>query len=434
MDTEISRMPSKKARRASTPTVLQMEAVECGAAALGSILAYYGCNVPLEALRRDCGVSRDGSRADNISKAAKKYGLVGKFYKKEPAALFETVKMPVIVFWNFYHFVVVEGYSRGKVYINDPANGPRTVSWEEFDEAFTGVAMHFEPGENFEKKGALLSDFKRIARRLKGLEDGLIFAVIATLFLVVPGLAVPVFLRVFVDKILVKQLYGWIPPLLIGMGITMIVSSILTWMQQYYLLRTQTKMALKNSGVFMWHILRLPIQFFSQRYAAEITQRSQLNDMLANIFSGQLATASLNVIMVFFYGVILFLYSWQLALIGIITVMANFAFLWKMSRSRRDTCLKMMQEKGKMTATTMAALQMVETIKAQASEDEVFNYWAGFQAKAASCSQKLGRTVQHMTVMPQFLMMANRFVILCAGALLIMRGMMTVGELVAFQM
>ncbi len=434
MTENISRKSLKKVRRVYTPTVLQMEAVECGAAALGIILAYYGCNVPLEELRRDCGVSRDGSRADNIVKAAKKYGLKGNFYKKEPAALFSTVKMPVLVFWDFCHYVVVEGCSRSKVFLNDPATGPRTVSVEEFDESFTGVAMYFEPGENFKKRGVLLTDFKRVFRRLKGLEDGLVFAVLATLFLVLPGLAVPVFLRVFVDKIMVKQMYGWVPALLIGMAIVMIVRSVLTWVQQFYLLRTQTKMVLKSTSNFMWHVLRLPIQFFSQRYAAEITQRSQLNDTLANIFSGQLATAFLNIIMVVFYGIVLFLYSWPLALIGIITIMANFAFLSKMSRSRRDTCLKMMQEKGKMTATTMAAFQMIETIKAQASEDEVFNYWAGFQAKAANCSQQLGKTVQQMVVMPQFLMLANRFIVLCAGALLIIHGKMTVGELVAFQM
>jgi len=411
-----------------------MEAVECGAAALGIILAYYGCNVPLEELRRDCGVSRDGSRADNISKAAQKYGLKGKFFKKEPASLFDTVKMPVIVFWNFCHFIVIEGCSKGKVFINDPATGPRTISWKEFDESFTGVAMYFEPGENFTKRGMLLTGFKRVLRRLKGLNDGLVFAVLATLFLILPGLAVPVLLSVFVDKIMVKQMYDWVPPLLIGLAITMIVRSILTWAQQYYLLRTQTKMVLKSTSCFMWHILRLPIQFFSQRYAAEITQRSQLNDTLANIFSGQLATAFLNIIMVFFYGLALFMYNWSLALVGVITVMANFAFLSKMSRSRRDMCLRVMQEKGKMTATTMAAFQMIETIKAQAGEDDVFNYWAGFQAKAATCSQQLGRTVQQMVVMPQFLMLANSAIVLCAGALLIMNGKMTVGELVAFQM
>ena len=255
---------TKRYRRVRTPTVLQMEAVECGAAALATVLAYYGRIVPLEALRVACGVSRDGTKAGNILKAAHEYGLKAKGFSKRPEALF-AMKLPLVVFWNFNHFVVVEGFAKDRVYLNDPAVGPRHVTWDEFTDSFTGVVLAFEPGEKFEPGGKKRGLWSILRARLVGSEVGLSYVVLASLGLAIVGLIIPIFSKFFIDYVLASRFSEWITPLLIGMAATAGLRTGLTWLQQYYLLKLSTKMTVTSSYVFLKHLLNLPMEFFTQR-------------------------------------------------------------------------------------------------------------------------------------------------------------------------
>jgi len=425
-------MKVKPEQRIKVPTVLQMEAVECGAASLAMILAYWGRYVPLEELRQACGVSRDGSKASNIMKAARKYGLEAKGYRKEPVSVKE-MQFPMIIHWNFNHFLVLEGFQNGKVFLNDPVMGPRTVSEEEFDQSFTGVVMAFKPGPDFLKGGEKPSIVTALKKRVKGSETALTYVILVGLALVIPGLLIPVFSKIFVDDILLANKQAWLVPLLLGMGLTGLLRGILTWIQKYYLLRLQTKIALTTSGQFMWHVLRLPVVFFSQRFAGDISTRMQSNDKVAMLVSGQLATNALNLIMIVFYFVLMVQYSLLLSLVGAVVAVVNILYLRYVSEKRVDLNRMLQQDRGKIIGTAMSGLQVIETLKATGSESDFFAKWSGYQAKALNAEQQIGVTNQYLSAIPIFLFTITNTVVLVIGGFIILNGGMTIGGLVAFQ-
>ncbi|HFC11889.1 MAG TPA: ATP-binding cassette domain-containing protein, partial [Anaerolineae bacterium] len=409
-----------------------MEMVECGAAALGIVLGYHGLFVPLEELRVTCGVSRDGSKASNVVKAARKYGMVAKGYRRTPESARE-MTFPAIVHWNFNHFLVVEGFHKDIVYLNDPASGPRTVSAEEFDEAFTGVILTFEKGEEFQKGGRKNNVLPSLIKRLRGSSEALVFVVLASLALVIPGLLIPTFSRIFVDSYLVDGRTEWILPLIIGMGVTAIMRSILTWLQQRYLLRLETKLALTTSGQLVWHILRLPMEFFTQRSAGDISSRIRSNDRVAKLLSGELATTALNSILIVFYATLMWLYSPLLTVIGATIAGFNGIVLRYVSRKRVDINQKMIQDQAKLIGTSFSGLQSIETIKATGREDDFFARWAGYQTKLVNAKQELGVFTQIVMVVPTFLASLATALVLIVGGYNVIAGTMTIGMLVAFQ-
>jgi NHLM bacteriocin system ABC transporter peptidase/ATP-binding protein len=416
-----------------SPTVLQMEAVECGAAALAIVLAHYGRWVPLEELRVACGVSRDGSKASNMVKAARNYGLVAKGFKKEPQAL-RSLKLPAILHWNFNHFLVLDGFRKGRVFLNDPATGPRDVSEEELDQAFTGVVMTFEPGPEFARKGDPPRLIPALRRRLSGSRAALVFVFLAGLALAVPSLVVPVFSKVFVDSVLLESRRDWLPPLLFGMGTAGLLMGLLTWIQQVYLLRLETRLAVGSSSRFLWHVLRLPTEFFSQRYAGDISSRVAINDRVAQLLSRDLATNALGAVMIVFFAAVLFQYDAVLTLIGIAVVSLNVAALRYVSRKRVDGNRRLVQDQGKLLGTAIGGLQTIETLKATGGESDLFARWAGYQAKVVNGRQELERYTQLLDTVPPLLSALNTALILGIGGLRVINGSLSLGGLVAFQL
>ena len=425
----LDQAPPKAVR---TPTVLQMEAVECGAAALAIVLAHFGRWVPLEELRIACGVSRDGCKASNVVKAARQYGLEAKGYKREPQSL-RSLKPPMILHWNFNHFVVLEGFRKGQVHLNDPAVGPRVVTEEELDQAFTGVVMTFQPGPEFEPQGEPPRLIPSLRRRLTGSRAALAFVLLAGLALVIPGLAVPVFSKVFIDSVLLEGRQDWLRPLLLAMGMTALVLGGLTWLQQAYLLRLETRMAVGASSRFLWHVLRLPVEFFTQRYAGDISARVGINDRVAQLLSRDLATNVLGAIMVVFFAVVLFRYDPVLTGMGIAIALLNVAALHYVSRKRVDGNRRLLQDQGKMMGTALGGLQTIETLKATGSESDLFTRWSGYQAKVVNARQDLERYTQLLDAVPPLLGAVNTALILGIGGLRVMNGTLSLGGLVAFQ-
>jgi NHLM bacteriocin system ABC transporter peptidase/ATP-binding protein len=415
-----------------TPTLLQMEAVECGAAALGIVLGYYGRIVPLPKLREECGVSRDGSKAFNIIKVAINYGLNAKGLKV-PLENLNTLRPPYIVFWNFNHFLVVEGLGKKHVYLNDPATGRRSVSLDEFDQGYTGVVLVMEPGSNFKKGGKKSSIVSALGSRLQNSLGTILFCLLVGLLLTIPRLAVPAFSQVFIDEILVQDRQEWVRPLLLGMLLTGVLRAFLARLRLTYLRRLMVKLSVSLSGQFLWHILRLPVSFYAQRFAGEISSRVQLNDTVAEVLSGRLATTVIDAVMMVVYLLIMIQYNLVLSAITVSFAAINILALQFLSQARVDANLRLAQEYGKVSGVTVSGIQTIETIKASGLESDLFSRFAGYYAKALNAQQELGLQTQILTTLPTFLTALTTASILVVGGLEVMNGQLSIGMLVAYQ-
>jgi NHLM bacteriocin system ABC transporter peptidase/ATP-binding protein len=418
--------------RVKTKTRLQMEGTECGAVALGIVLEHFGTYVPPVTLRQQCGVSRDGSKASNILKAARQHGLEARGFRKEPAQVRE-LPLPAIVHWNFNHFLVVEGFRGDRVHLNDPATGRRTVTAEEFDQAFTGVVLTFEPTDEFEPSGTRPRLLPSLLTRLRGARGAVLFLVIAGLGLVLPGLAVPVFGQVFVDEILVGGKRDWLWALLAGLAATALVRVILTHLQRRYLARLLMRLAVGMSSTFLWHVLRLPITFFAARSPGDLASRVQLNDQAASLLSGRMAGVVLDMILVVFYAALMVVYDPLLTMIGLGAAVLHVVLLVAQQRGRTDDSIRVSVEAGKLAGIAAGGLSMIETLKATAGESAFFASWAGHQAKLSQSQQRMARRDQIVGTLVSAIGRLNTLLVLGVGALRVMDGHLSLGGLVAFQ-
>ncbi len=419
--------------RAKVPVVMQMEALECGAASLCMVMAYYDKWVPLEQVRKDCGVSRDGSKASNILKAARSYGFTAKGYRFEPDMLREKGTFPCIIHWNFNHFVVCDGFKGDKVYLNDPAKGDYAVSAKTFDESFTGICLMIEPGEGFEPSGKPKSIWGFARNRLRGAESALAFTVITSIIASLIGILTAGMSRIFLDELLTGKEPQWFGPFLIALGTLTLIQLAAAWIQAVYALRLDGKMAVVGNSTYMWKVLRLPMEFFTQRMAGDIQLRKSANASISGEIVNTLAPLALNTAMMIFYLVVMLRYSWLLTLVGLFSVLAQIVVSQLISRKRINITRVMMRDSGKLAAATVSGIEMIETIKASGSENGYFEKWAGYQASVNTQNVRFQRLNQYLGMIPSVITKALNVAVLALGVWLTMNGQFTVGMVFAFQ-
>ena len=418
---------------AKVPVVMQMEALECGAASLAMVLAYYGKWVPLEQVRVDCGVSRDGSNARNILRAARSYGLVAKGYRYEPEALRKEGKFPCIIHWNFNHFVVLNGFRGKKAVLNDPAKGTYTVSMRTFDEAFTGICLLFAPGEDFCPGGKPQSMISYAKKRLVGAGSAIAFVTLTTVISSLLGVITPAFSRIFLDRLLTQENPGWLMPFVLAFAGIGVVQLIVAVIQAVYSLRISGKLAVVGNTTFMWKILRMPMEFFSQRMAGDIQGRQSANAMIAEQLVNTFAPLVLEAAMMVFYLVVMLRYSVVLTLIGLFSVLANLVISQIVLKKRINITRVQMRDAGKLAGTTVAGIEMIETIKASGAENGFFEKWAGYQASVNTNQVHFQRINQLFGLLPELINALCGTAVLITGVFLAMEGAFTIGMIMAFQ-
>ena len=417
----------------NVPQIMQMEALECGAACLGMVLAYYGRWVPLEQLRIDCGVSRDGSKASNIARAAMAYGLDVQAKSRSAKVLREKGTFPCIIYWNFNHFVVLTGFGRNCAYLNDPGRGQVKVPMSEFEESFTGIVLSFEKTDAFEEGGQKPDTIAFARKRLKGLGAPIAFVMATAAITSIVTIANTTFSQVFLDRILTGKNPDWLvqlTALIIGAAIMMGIVSILN---AVYLMRIQGKIAAVSSSRFMRHLLHLPMGFYAQRMVGDLQQRQASNESIAFTLVSQLAPVLINTVLLILYLAIMLSKSVLLTIVGVAAIILNALVARYTSNKRKNIARSLAADGGKLYATAVGGVQMIETIKAAGAEDGYFSRWAGYQASVNEGKARMASVNEYLGAIPQALTQVANVVVLVLGIWLIVKGGFTAGALLAFQ-
>lgn len=415
-----------------TPTVFQMEATECGAASLSMIFAYYGKEIPLEQMRIETGVSRDGSKASNIVRAAKRLGLKAKGYRYSLRKLVEEASVPCVIHWNFNHFVVFEGKKGKYYYLNDPAGGRRKLTKEELDQGYTGITIQFKRGPGFQKERQKRTLLRFIQRRLEGQTMAVVSLLVIGLFLVVPGIMMPVFSEVFIDDILIGQTTSWFMQFLILMGATIAFQAFFTYLKSALLLKLQNKLALVSAHKFISHMLRLPMAFYDQRNVGDLSGRVENNNNVSMFLAGDLGETILNIFVSCFYLILLLLYSPLLTLIGVAGAAVNILLMMLSASKLEDMSKKMQQDTGKMYGVFYTGVSITSTLKASGAENEYVGRIIGNYGKVAEKSQEMSRTQEILNSIPEISKNTTNVLVLMAGGILVIGGSLSVGQLVAY--
>ena len=418
---------------AKVPVVMQMEALECGAACLTMVMAYYGKWVPLEQVRLDCGVSRDGSSAKNILLAARSYGFAVQGYRCEPETLREQIAFPCIIHWNFNHFVVLDGFRGKHALLNDPARGEVKVSLEEFDRAFTGVCLELTPGPDFAPGGKRKSTAAFARRRLTGAGGAVAFVALSTAIGSLFGILNPVFSRFFLDRLLTGENRELLTPFLVLLLVLGCAQIAAAWVQAVYSMKINGKLAIVGSSTYMWKVLSLPMAFFSQRMAGDLLQRKETNAAIAGTLVNTFGPLVLNTAMMVFYLAVMLRYSVPLTVVGLVTILINLLVSRLISRKRVNLTRVQMRDGGKLAAATVSGIQMVETIKSSGAEAGFFRKWAGYQAAVNTAAVRFARLNQYLGLIPVLVSALANAAVLILGVWLAMEGSFTLGMILSFQ-
>ena len=422
-----------KKKYTRVPVIMQLEALECGAASLAMVMAYYDKWVPLEQVRSDCGVSRDGSNARNIAKAAKSYGFNVRAFSRTPKSIREKGVFPCIIHWNFNHFVVLDGFKGKYACINDPARGFVKVSAEEFDRAFTGIALEITPGEDFMPGGRKRSMLEFARKRLMGAGAALVFVMLTSVISSLFGIVNPIMSKVFIDRLLTGKNHEWLMPFIGLMSALAAVQLIVLFVQTIYSLKINGKMTVTGSTAYMWKVLHMPMEFFSQRMAGDIQLRQNTNATIAGTLVNTFAPLLLDSILIVFYLVLMLRQSPMLTVIGIGTMVLNILASHIISEKRVNITRVMQRDSAKLSATTVAGVEMIETIKANGAENGFFQKWAGYQASVNTQNVKSDKVNSFLGMIPDFLAFVANDAVMVMGVYLVMNNRFTLGGLLMFQ-
>ena len=419
-------------KRTVTPTVFQFGLTECGPACLKIILAYWGRWVSLEELRESSGAARDGTRAANLLKAARTYGLDAEGYRRELDEL-SSIPMTCIFDWGFNHFVVLERISKRYANINDPERGRRRVPIHEMDKHFTGIVLSFKPSADFVRRGSAPNLVASLLTWMQTSRAGLAHIALATVLLMLPSIAVPAIMRLFIDAYMMRRGSDWGMALAAAFGVAIVLQSSLMWTLQRSLLRLEIHILSSRSIDLFWRIIHMPLNFFLQRTPSDLVGRIDANQRVAQLIAGSLIPTVIRVITMATFAIVMLTYDTILTLVVLLCgccMLLLVLFTW---RPIQRLTRRSVQNQGRVTAFALNGLTGFESLKANGGESTFFNVWAGHHSESVAIEQALGISSLLLNSGTMWLLGLGNAAVLLVGAYRVMAGELTIGSLVAFQ-
>jgi len=417
-------------RRIRTPLIPQLEAAECGAASLGIILAHFGCWTPMEELRLACGVSRNGANAADIVRAGERYGLEIRGWRRSLEGLAETA-LPAILFWEFNHFLVLEGISGDRYLLNDPANGRRSVSIQSFSESYTGVVLTAQRTDAFRPGGDPPGLWRQLWPWLRQARGALAYVALAGLLLAIPALALPILLSVFVDDVLAGPQRDWGGWIIGAMLLAAAAVYLLSWLQQLILRKTAIQLAVVNAQRLLWRLFRLPTQYYSHRFAGDLAARVGLVDDIAAGAARQVVGIAVELVMSALLFILLAVYDPLIAVIVLAIAVANVLFARLLSRARTDHYRQLRREQALLFGIETAGLRQIDSLRATAGEQDFFLRWSGYQARELKARQRFVELGYVNASLPRLFALLGGMAVLGLGGWRVIEGDLSIGELVA---
>lgn len=411
---------------------MQMESVECGAASLAMILAYYGRWVPLDKLREDCGVSRDGTSTDDILEAARGYGLEANGFSLSIDGLKEKKPFPCIVQWNVNRFVVLTGIRGNHAYINDPGRGRIRYPIQILERYYSGVTLTFSPAESFEKGGSKPSSLRFAMERLRGLRSGIAVVLATSALASIAAVLFTTTGKAVVDYYITGEETSSPVGFVLALFGLCVIFGVMQIIRSIHMVRLQGRSAVVDSSRFIQRLLHLPMTFYSQRSVGDLQMRQTENETVTVTLMTQVAPVAINILMLILYLIVMSYYSVFLTLIGVSAVVLNIIVARLVSRKKVDITRVMTMGNGKLNSTALAGIEMIETLKSAGVENAYFNRWAGVHARVNSGDVKLCHLNETMEFIPSLLTEIANVLVFAFGVKLIIDGLFTPGTLLAF--
>jgi len=417
----------KRKRRVVTPLVMQMHMTECGAACLSSILAYFGCWVPLNELRNLCGVNRDGSTAAGLARAAKLYGLECSGHSVNAKHVFD-MSLPQILFWEWKHFLILEGFDERRVFLNDPAMGRRVLSIEEFEAGFSGVTLVFKLTPDFQPGGDPPGLFQRLPRWFQDVGGPISYILTNALMMALLVLIAPITVGFFVDHVLTgTEQWG-----LLAAGILVVVAILvysLASIKEQCIKRLSARMSILIGNYILTKLFRLPAEYFQNRLTGDLTNRIMSIDKIAKGACRNFIGLLVEITMSLVFLVVLFYFDVILGLVVLALLVLCGIATHVVERMRHDANIVLQREQNVLIGEGILMLQQADNLRMTSTDDTFFARWSGHQARELKARQHFAEFGYINSATPGLFMILSHAAVLAVGANQVIAGQMTLGSM-----